>query len=93
MKTTVLFLRKKTEEKGSVDGGIRFFVRRDESDDLGGIEIIAKRNSLGQTVGKIFSERLVVQAYVKGVSGEERKLFGAPPDDVVRVSSVFHKWM
>jgi len=82
-----------------VDGGIRFFVRRvhdsDNGDDRrdGGIEVLAKRNSQGQSVAKIFSERLVVQAYVKGVSGEEPKLFGSPPNDVVKVSSVFHKWL
>ncbi len=77
-----------------MDGGIRFIVRPDESEDRGGvIEILAKRNSQGQTVAKLFSERLVVQAYVKGVSGEEGKLYGTPPSDVVAVSSVFHKWM
>jgi hypothetical protein len=33
-----------------------------------GIEIIAKRNSKGQTIPKMFAEKLVVQAFVRGIT-------------------------
>jgi hypothetical protein len=85
----VTFLRKKTQEKGSIDGGIRFFIGKERD----GIEIVAKRNSDGQTVSKMFSEKQVVQAYVKGISGEEVEKTGEPPIDVISLDSVFHKWM
>ncbi|KAG7362827.1 hypothetical protein IV203_026187 [Nitzschia inconspicua] len=86
------FLRKKTDIKSGIDGGIRFFVREkleveasqdeddtdeDEDEDkdksdaffpTNGIEIIAKRNSRGQTIPKMFAEKLVIQAFVKGVT-------------------------
>jgi hypothetical protein len=61
--------------------------------ELGGIEITAKRNSVGQTIRKITAERLVVTAYVAGITGEEREKYGSPPIDQVYVTSVFHKWM
>ena len=85
----VKFLRKKTKEKGSLDGGIRFFIGKERD----GIEILAKRNSDGQTVPKIFSERLVVQAYAKGISGDEVEKTGMPPIEFVALDSIFHKWM
>ena len=85
----VKFLRKKTKEKGSLDGGIRFFIGKERD----GIEIVAKRNSEGQTVPKIFSERLIVQAYAKGISGDEVEKTGMPPIDYVALDSIFHKWM
>jgi hypothetical protein len=31
------------------------------------IEIIAKRNSKGQSISKLFAEKLVIQAFVKGI--------------------------
>lgn len=85
----VRFLRKKTKEKGSLDGGIRFFL----SNDAGGIDLVAKRNSRGQSVSKIFSEKLVVLAFIKRVTGEETDKTSPPPTDVVTLSSIFHKWM
>lgn len=85
----VLFLRKKTKEKGSIDGGIRFFL----SDDEDGIELVAKRNSRGQSISKMFSEKLVVQSFLKRVTGEELEKTTPAPTDVVTLSSVFHLWM
>jgi hypothetical protein len=85
----VRFLRKKTQEKGSIDGGVRFFI----SEDRDGIDVIAKRNSQGQTVSKTFSEKLVVLSFVKRVTGEELEKTSPPPTDVVKLTSIFHKWM
>ena len=85
----VLFLRKKTKEKGSLDGGMRFFVTQDGD----GIDVLVKRNSQGQVISKMFSEKMVVQAFVKGISGEENERTGIAPTDVVAVESVFHKWL
>jgi hypothetical protein len=149
------FLRKKTDIKSGVDGGIRFFIRprqrrrqgddndnSDEDDDNSnydgtesngnrssdedggtessdnrsssiinsnnsdmGIEIIAKRNSQGQTIPKMFAEKLVIQAFVKGITQGERGAatatadesrktrFESPTKDMVALESVFHKWM
>jgi hypothetical protein len=84
----VNFLRKKTQEKGSVDGGMRFFIKEERD----GYDIVCKRNSMGQTVSKMFSEKQVILAFVKGISGEETEKTGAPPADV-RVESVYHKWL
>jgi len=86
----VLFLRKKTKEKGSVDGGMRFFVRPDPS---GGIDILVKRNSKGQVISKMFTEKLVVQSFVQGISGENDEKTGKAPTDLVSVQSVFHPWL
>lgn len=86
----VLFLRKKTQEKGSVDGGMRIHIT---SPAKGGIEILVKRNSKGQVVSKMFSEKLIVQAMVKAFSGEADERISPAPIDVVQVESVFHKWL
>lgn len=86
------FLRKKTKEKGSVDGGIDFsadFATTMGDIDMGGkrIELVATRNSEGQTVSKIFSEKIVVLEFVKRIAtGEELS-------PLVSVESVFHKWL
>ena len=87
----VLFLRKKTQEKGSVDGGMRFYVRpgKDESH----IEVVVKRNSTGQTISKLFTEKLVVLAYCSGIKGDEDARFGKSLSDVVAIDSIFHRWM
>ena len=85
----VRFLRKKTKEKGSLDGGMRFFV----SEGRGGIDVTVKRNSEGQTVSKMFSEKLVVQAFIKGIGGETPEKTSPAPTDVVSMESVFHKWL
>jgi hypothetical protein len=129
------FLRKKTDIKSGIDGGIRFFVRQkareasidalseiDEDEDLDEepahkaavIEIVAKRNSKGQSISKIFAEKLVIQAFVKGmtmgaddvegprvvgtttssssVMGPQTR-FESPTKDMVKLKSIFHKWM
>jgi hypothetical protein len=85
----VSFLRKKTKEKGSIDGGIRFFLYEEGQ----GIDLVAKRNSRGQSISKMFSEKLVVQSFIKRVTGEEVDKTSPPPTDVVTLSSVFHLWM
>lgn len=84
----VLFLRKKTAEKGSVDGGVRFFVSANDD-----INILVKRNSQGQVVPKMFSEKQIVQAYVKGFSGQDEDRSGTAPTEAVAIESVFHKWL
>ena len=87
----IRFLRKKTSLKPGIDGGIRFFIQETDDDDV--LQVEAKRNSFGQSVPKMFAEKLVITNYVAGISGEETERFGKPPTDVVRVQSVFHKWM
>jgi hypothetical protein len=94
----VLFLRKKTKEKGAIDGGLRFFVVR--IPDKKELEIVVKRNSEGQTISKIFSEKMVVQAFVNSFMGKDVQEGKqpmtnreAPTKELVQVESVFHKWM
>lgn len=92
----VTFLRKKTKEKGSVDGGMRFFIVQDK--EAGDLEIVVKRNSEGQTCGKMFAEKLVVQAFVQSFTGNDDPdkqvtALDAPTKELVEVESVFHKWM
>lgn len=97
----VKFLRKKTDIKSGVDGGIRFFIDTvaaeddddDEDDDKDLIVIKAKRNSKGQVIAKLMAEKLVVTSFVAGITGEEDKRFGKPPTDLVDVKSIYHKWM
>lgn len=84
----VLFMRKKTQEKGSIDGGMRFFV---STNDNNGVEVEVKRNSKGQSISKMFTEKLVVQAYCEGISGTDDA--ASPLADFVSVSSIFHKWL
>lgn len=84
----ITFLRKKTEEKSSYDGGMRFFIKEERN----GYDIVCKRNSKGQTISKMFSEKQVVLAFLKGISGEETEKTGAPPPNI-SVESVFHKWL
>lgn len=76
----VKFLRKKTQTKSSIDGGVRFFVRnllqhdtnekKDSDDDNNNniIEVVVKRNSNGQTFSKIFAEKLLIQGFVRGMT-------------------------
>jgi hypothetical protein len=87
----IKFMRKKTTEKSSIDGGIRFFIK--ELEDGSGLEVTAKRNSIGQTINKMFAERLVVTAYISGISGKDDDRYGRSPVDQVRVESIYHKWM
>ena len=81
----VKFLRKKTEMKSAVNGGIRFFVQVDGDD---GLLVTAKRNSIGQSVSKIMAEKLVVLAFVSGITGEEASKYGEAPLDTVQT-----KWL
>jgi hypothetical protein len=100
----LLFLRKKTTEKSGIDGGMRFFLTRGGGDDddtnTNGnnndddIYIVCKRNSRGQTVPKMFSEKLVIQTFIKWIAGESPGMTTIPaPMDVVAIESVFHLWM
>lgn len=110
----VTFLRKKTAEKGSMDGGMLFTSRlvseedydNDNNDDGNGallddnnnsnykkgIELTARRITKGQTVSKIFSEKLMILAFVKGLS-EQRGKDVLVEGGNVEVDSVFHLWM
>ena len=102
----VKFMRKKTKEKGSIDGGLRFWVLEDkvraadgsvDESAQHGIEIVVKRNSEGQTCGKMFSEKLVVLAFVQSFTGGDAKgeysNKDPPTNGLVSVESMFHKWM
>jgi hypothetical protein len=87
----VLFLRKKTPEKGSVDGGLRIEIFSNDRDE---IEISVTRNAQGQVVSKVFSEKLIVQALVKAFSNDfDERIPAAAPTNLVTVKSVFHKWL
>jgi hypothetical protein len=62
------FLRKKTNFKPGVDGGVRFFVKVRDDGENDSIEVILKRNSEGQSIPKMFAEKLIVQSFVKGMA-------------------------
>ena len=106
----VTFLRKKTKEKGSVDGGIDISVdfttsAKDGDDDntdldnplilSGGkrIRLLATRNPEGQTLNKIFSEKLIVLAFVKSIAGEDLDEANKELSSMISVESIFHKWL
>ena len=88
----VTFLRKKTQEKGSIDGGMIFDVVGDdddstfESSERCRFQLIGKRNTDGQSVSKMFSEKLVVQTMLKRLDGDQDYLG-------LRVESIFHRWL
>ena len=97
----VTFLRKKTAEKGSQDGGLLFsscLVSEEDWDEDGeldnykkNIQLTAWRITSGQTISKVFSEKLIIMAFVKGLSeGKGKELL---KDGNVEVESVFHLWM
>ena len=97
----VTFLRKKTAEKGSQDGGILFsscLVSEEDMDEDGEMENYKKKVQLtawrlteGQTVSKYFSEKQIVLAFVKGLSeGKGKELLDKGN---VELESVFHLWM
>ncbi|KAL3782500.1 hypothetical protein HJC23_013429 [Cyclotella cryptica] len=102
MALKVTFLRKKTEEKDSKDGGIIFHCElapNHEVDELDldgdvrrNIHLVAKRISKGQTVSKVFSEKQIIMAFVKGLTearGTERLMDGGN----IQIDSLFHLWM
>lgn len=89
----VKFMRKKTDIKSGIDGGIRFFVRQLDKDGYA-LEVSAKRNSVGQSISKMVAERLVITSYVAGLTGKEPERFGhEAPIDLVQIESMYHKWM
>jgi hypothetical protein len=115
----VTFLRKKTATKPTNDGGIRFVLEPvqpsslEQGADAEGTPstswiLTARRNSEGQSVQKLFSEKLIVQELLDGLTGASQRFAAAPattsaeqdgttrtlqPRDVVQVTSVYHKWM
>ncbi|GAX20114.1 hypothetical protein FisN_17Lh067 [Fistulifera solaris] len=86
----VKFLRKKTDIKSGIEGGIRFYIEETADHSL---EVTALRNPEGQTIPKIVAERLVITSFVKGIKGEEENKYGEPPTDILGIQSIFHKWM
>ena len=52
--------------------------------------MIARRNPEGQTVSKMFSEKIIVQKFVESMSEAEKS---ETLSTYVSVDSVFHKWM
>ncbi|KAL3943697.1 MAG: hypothetical protein SGBAC_002242 [Bacillariaceae sp.] len=84
----IKFMRKKTTEKGSLDGGMVFMIKTDR----GGYDIVCKRNSEGQTVSKMFSEKMVIMSLMKHITEEDITLAGALPANMA-VESIFHKWL
>mmetsp|Transcript_15739 Transcript_15739/g.19188 ORF Transcript_15739/g.19188 Transcript_15739/m.19188 type:complete len:228 (-) Transcript_15739:992-1675(-) len=98
MGVTVSFLRKKTQEKGSLDGGIEFKMSLNEIDESKQMEIVARRNSEGQVISKVFSEGMIIKAFVDSLSDEceSKGKVGIGHDKVMEiftVESIFHKWM
>ncbi|KAL7532703.1 hypothetical protein ACHAWF_004216 [Thalassiosira exigua] len=97
----VSFLRKKTAEKGTLDGGILFSssLASEENcceDGLDNykkyIQLNAYRITKGQTVPKTFSEKQIVMAFVQGLNdarGKDILMEGGN----VEIDSVFHLWM
>ncbi len=93
---TVSFLRKKTQEKGSIDGGIEFVISSSHGPDGSvTINLVAIRNEEGQSISKVFSEGLIIKSLVSGLYGEggyvgkgKEKLF-----EVLNMEKVIHKWM
>lgn len=88
----VKFMRKKTDSKSGIDGGIRFTVVLDDEDGAF-MELAAKRNSQGQSITKIMAEKLVITAFVAGITGEDDDKYGLLLGEFVSVSSIYHKWM
>jgi hypothetical protein len=103
MGVDVAFLRKKTEEKSSKDGGIEFKIMRCDDDTSyeslpSRILIEVRRVSEGQFVSKAFSEGLLVKAFVEGlIDGDEGcGRVGIGRKELLTrcsVESMFHKWM
>ena len=97
----VTFLRKKTAEKGSMDGGILFascLVSEEDYEDGAldnykkNIQLTAWRITEGQTISKVFSEKQIILAFVKGLAeGRGEELL--KNEGNAEVDSVFHLWM
>lgn len=69
----VTFLRKKTKEKGSVDGGLFIDALPIVEEDRM-IIVTARRNPEGQIVGKIFSEKIALNALVTRLEADQAEL-------------------
>ena len=98
----VKFLRKKTGEKGSVDGGIDFSVcAKGLEDGTSGpskskpemVEIVAKRNSNGQTFPKTFSEMQITKAFVSSITDVDDKRGNMTLNEMIIVEEVETKWI
>jgi hypothetical protein len=105
----IKFMRKKTPERNSNDGGIRFFLRTfaDDSDPESdfpspSIELTAKRNSNGQVITKIMAEKLVITNFVRSfATGDQNTTANfllqfnktSPTANFVHIRSMYHKWM
>jgi hypothetical protein len=88
------FLRKKTKEKGSIDGGMLFLTS--VSDDESFLILTCIRDAEGQTVSKVFTEGLVTKSLVSSILGEEDGPQGIRRDQLlekISVESYNHKWM
>jgi hypothetical protein len=65
--------------------------------------LTARRNAEGQSIAKLFSEKIIVQEFLDGLTGASQKFFvqnqgsdtvsGAQPRDALQVTSVYHKWL
>jgi hypothetical protein len=105
----IKFMRKKTPERSSIDGGIRFFLRSEDNDDGDRerthrpptIELTAKRNSNGQVITKVMAEKLVITNFVRSfAAGNQNTTTNvlqfnktSPTVDCVHIKSMYHKWM
>lgn len=101
----VKFLRKKTATKNSIDGGIRFFLsflssrsvdEKNDAENHDGttIQVTAKRNSRGQAISKLMTEKLVITNFVAAITGADDAPFGSSStNSYVKVRSLYHKWM
>lgn len=85
-------------------GGIDFAIKftSPDDDEEGGIgmgplgrriRVVATRVSEGQTVSKMFSEKLIVTEFVKSISGGDPERSSEDLSKLVSIDSVFHKWM
>ncbi len=91
------FLRKKTQEKGAIDGGMKFILTSDCGDG-GEFTVVLKafRDSNGQTVSKVFSEGLIIKSFVAGLLDEEGGKVGLGKDELlskIEIKEFVHKWM
>ena len=81
----------------TITGGVDFaidFTSPEDAEGLGPLGrricLIARRNSEGQTVSKMFSEKIIVQKFVESMSEAEKS---ETLSTYVSVDSVFHKWL
>lgn len=88
------FLRKKTQDKGSIDGGMLFLTTISEDECT--LILTCTRDAEGQTVSKVFTEGLVIKSFVNGILGEEDGRQGLGRDQLLEklsVESYNHKWI